>query len=155
VSFLTPAEYHDLVLERLQADVIFSLHPLYKQLPLPVRTISREELDPMSTFSCARTYWVDQRTKHDRGRYSSEVQAARSRGKRRTDEQKRRLKEARDAFWEQYHVWKAEQGKGDWKRKHKDRLQDAFVDESRKKIRHLRYHTGADDGPYAFDCSRS
>jgi len=51
VSFLTPAEYHDLVLERLEADVIFSLDPLYKQLPLPVRTIPREELDAMSTFS--------------------------------------------------------------------------------------------------------
>ena len=116
MSFLTPAEYHDLVLERLEADVIFSLDPLYKQLPLPVRTIPREELDAMSTFSCAKTYWADQRTKHRRARYSSEVQAARSRGKRLTDEHKRRLKEGSIAFWEQYNAWKAEQGKGDWKR---------------------------------------
>jgi hypothetical protein len=116
VSFLTPAEYHDLVLERLEADVIFSLDPLYKQLPLPVRTIPREELDAMSTFSWAKTYWADQRTKHRRARYSSEVQAARSRGKRLTDEHKRRLKGGSAAFWEQYHAWKAEQGKGEWKR---------------------------------------
>jgi hypothetical protein len=68
VSFLTPSEYHDLVLQRLKTDVIFSLDPLYWQLPLPVRTIPREELDAMPMFS--KTYWADQRTKHYRARYS-------------------------------------------------------------------------------------
>lgn len=68
VSFLTPSEYQDLVLQRLTTDVIVSLDPPYRQLPLTVRTIPREELDAMPMFS--QTYWADQRTKHYRARYS-------------------------------------------------------------------------------------
>lgn len=96
--------------------MIFSLDPLYRQLPLPVRVVSREELDAMSTASPALVFWADQHTKVDRRRYSSEVQAARFMGRRHSQETKAKIREANVAFWEDYRVWLAEQGEGDWKR---------------------------------------
>ena len=68
-------------------------------LILPVRTVTPEELKAMDGGGCVMWTFTDQRTKHDRYRYSSEVQAARFRDKHHPEKVKQKMRATALRIW--------------------------------------------------------
>jgi hypothetical protein len=68
-------------------------------LILPVRTVTPEELKAMDGGGCVMWTFTDQRTKRDRYRYSSEVQAARFRGKHHPEDVKQKMRATALRIW--------------------------------------------------------
>lgn len=66
---------------------------------VPIRIITPEELRALDPGGSALSYFVDQRTKYRFNAYSSELQAARFRGKRHTAEHNRKMSEALKEAW--------------------------------------------------------
>lgn len=69
------------------------------RLVVPIRIITPEELRALDPGGSALSYFVDQRTKYRFNAYSSELQAARFRGKRHTAEHNRKMSEALKEAW--------------------------------------------------------
>ena len=67
---------------------------------VPIRTVTPEELRALDPGGSALSYFVDQRTKYRFNAYSSELQAARFRGRHHSEETRRRIGEAnRETYW--------------------------------------------------------
>ena len=66
---------------------------------VPIRIITPEELRALDPGGSALSYFVDQRTKYRFNAYSSELQAARFRGKRHTAEHNRKMSKALKEAW--------------------------------------------------------
>jgi hypothetical protein len=66
---------------------------------VPIRIVTPEELRALDPGGSALSYFVDQRTRYRFNAYSSELQAARFRGKRHTAEHNRKMSETLKEAW--------------------------------------------------------
>lgn len=97
-AFADEKSEYSTFIDSIEAEQPWWLEP--SGYPVPIRIVTPDELAALDPGGCAITSFVDLRTKHRFKAYSTELQAARFRGRHHTEETRRRIGEAnKKAYW--------------------------------------------------------